>query len=104
MTWDDLCAVASELPSVHPGTYHGYPALRVGGKFLVRLSDDHRSVEFKGIAFGEREMLLATAPKVFHLPPGFNGQGVFARLSTVDPQTLRGLLRERWRAVAGRGL
>lgn len=104
MTWDDVCTVALGLPSVEPGTYHGYPALRVAGKFLARLSDDHRSVEFKAFEVDEREALLLARPDVFHVPEEFNGAGIFARLEALDESTLRDLLEQRWRRVAPRKL
>ena len=33
-TWQEVCAIGSAFPLVEPGSYHGYPALRVAGKFL----------------------------------------------------------------------
>jgi len=29
MTWEEACVIARELLAVEPGSYHGYPALRV---------------------------------------------------------------------------
>ena len=37
-------------------------------------------------------MRLSVMPEVFHLPEGFRGRGIFARLSTLDEATLRDLL------------
>jgi hypothetical protein len=100
MTWDEVCAIASDWPGVEPGVYHGYPALRVAGKFLTRLGDDHESLEFKALDLGEREMLISAAPKVFFIPDGFSGRGVFAHLSKLDERTLRAILEQHWRCVA----
>jgi hypothetical protein len=71
MTWQEVCDAARALPLVESGSYHGYPALRVGGKFLARLGDDHASVEFKAIDADERDAMLLGFPDVFHLPDGF---------------------------------
>jgi hypothetical protein len=103
MTWDEVCAVARELPAVEPGAYHGYPALRVAGKFLVRLGDDPGDIELKGLGFDEREMLMQSAPAAFHAPNGPD-RPFFARLATLDPATLRSVLRARWRRIAPRAL
>jgi hypothetical protein len=103
MTWDEVCAVARELPAVEPGSYHGYPALRVAGKFLVRLGDDPGDIELKGLAFDEREMLIQSAPAIFHAPTGPD-RPFFARLAALDAVTLRGVLTARWRQVAPRAL
>ena len=100
MTWDDVCAVAMTFPHVVRGTYHGYPALRVKTKFLARLSNDHASVEFKALDPLERQMLLESRPDVFHVAADFRGSGVFARLSTLDENTLRDRLEQRWLKVA----
>ena len=102
MTWDDVCAIALDLPLTTLGSYHGYPCLRVGTRFLARLGDDHASVEFKSFEAAERAMLLETEPRIFFRPDGFHGDGVFARLGTLDEATLRRLLDERWRRVAPR--
>jgi hypothetical protein len=103
MTWDEVCAVARELPAVEPGTYHGYPALRVAGKFLVRLGDDPGDIELKGLGFDEREVLIQSAPAIFHAPQGPD-RPFFARLVALDRATLRGVLRARWRRIAPRAL
>lgn len=55
MTWEEVCEIAGVPPLVEPGTYHGYPALRVAGKFLTRLGDDYASLEFKAIDPDERD-------------------------------------------------
>jgi hypothetical protein len=104
VTWQEVCAIGSVLPLVELGSYHGYPALRVAGKFLVRLGDDYESLEFKAIDPDEREAMLLAVPTVFHLPAGFRGAGVFAHLRTIDEATLRQLLENRWRRIAPRAV
>jgi hypothetical protein len=104
MNWNQVVRIAQELPSVEVGSYHGYPALRVEGKFLTRLGDDHKSLEFKGVGFDEGEILLALAPAVFFIPDEYKGRGAFAWLSKIDEQRLRNILERRWRVVARRAL
>ena len=104
MTWQEACAIGSVLPLVEAGSYHGYPALRVGGKFLTRLGDDYASVEFKAIDPDERDAMLLADPTVFHLPAGFRGAGVFVHLRTIDESTLRQLMENRWRQIAPRAV
>jgi hypothetical protein len=103
MTWEEACVIARELLAVEPGSYHGYPALRVAGKFLMRLGDDPGDIELKGLSFDEREMLVQSAPAIFHAPKG-PGSPFFARLAALDAITLRGVLGARWRRVAPRTL
>lgn len=104
MSWDEVCAVARELPEVEPGSYHGYPALRVAGKLLVRLGDDGACLEFKGFDPMERDVLSQAAPGRFHPPGRFSGPGLFARLDALDEPGLRDLLSRRWRKIAPRAL
>src|SRR4029434_8081338 len=100
MTWDEVCAIGLALPKVERGSYHGDPALRVAGKFLVRLSDDGESIEFKALDVDEREGMLLAEPDLFHVPPGFKRAGVFARRRKLDALHTRDLLAARWRATA----
>jgi hypothetical protein len=102
VTWEEVCAIGLALPQVEPGSYHGYPALRVAGKFLVRLSDDGENIEFKALDVDEREEMLLAEPALFHVPAGFKGAGVFARLDALDERVARELLAKRWRASAPR--
>lgn len=99
MTWDEIRELAKTLPGVEDGTYHGYPALRVNGKYLTRRADDGIGLTLKGWAFDEREMLTEADPEVFYTIPGHQ-ELLFARMATVDPTQLLGLLRRRWRLVA----
>lgn len=103
MTWEEASAIARELPAVEPGSYHGYPALRVAGRFLMRLGDDPGDIELKGLSFDEREMLIQSAPAIFHAPDG-RDRPFFARLAALDSLTLRGVLQARWRRIAPRAL
>ena|SRR6185436_19323623 len=104
MKWDEVCRIARELPSVEDSSYHGYPALRVNGKNLVRLGDDRASLEFKAFPTDERDMLLASAPDLYFLPERFHGAGIFVRLKGLDRKTLKHLLQRRWRVIAPKSL
>lgn len=104
MKWEAVCEIARRLPAVEDSTYHGYPALRVAGKFLVRLGDDGQSIEFKALDPNEREMLLEASPRLYFLPEGFHGAGIFVRLRALDKKTARSLLERRWRAAAPKSL
>jgi hypothetical protein len=90
MTWQEVCAIGSAFPLVEAGSYHGYPALRVAGKFLTRLGDDYASLEFKAIDPDERDAMRCA--------------GIFAHLSTIDDEPLRRLLENRWRRIAPRAV
>ena len=105
MTWDDAQAIALKLPGAEPGGYHGYPAVRVKGRFLMRRGDDPDTLEFKGVDSAERNLLTAARPDVFHIPERCRGTAMlFARLPALDRATLDDILERRWKAVAPKAL
>ena len=105
MTWDEAQAIALELPGTEPGSYHGYPAVRVQGRFLMRLGDDPETREFKGLDPSDRDLLTAAFPNAFFIPQGKHGTAMLlARLPALDAPTLADILERRWRAVAPKSL
>ena len=102
MTWEEVRAIACEWPGVEDGSYHGYPAMRVAGRFLLRLGDDRQSLEFKGIEHDRREMLTAAEPAGFFALGGQTSLGV--RLDGLDEAALRGLIDAHRRRVAPKSL
>jgi hypothetical protein len=105
MTWEDLRVIALSFPGVEEGTSYGTPAFKVNGKFLTRLRPEDDSVVLVDVGFDEREMLMAAEPATFHITPHYdNYPSVLARLTSVDPGTLRNLFERRWRNVAPKKL
>lgn len=105
MTWDDAQATALKLPGAEPGSYHGYPAVRVRGRFLMRRGDDPATLEFKGLDPAERDLLTGVRPDVFFVPAAKRGTAMLmARLAAMDPATLDDILQRRWRAIAPKAL
>ena len=105
MTWDEAQAIALELPGTEPGSYHGYPAVRVKGRFLMRRGDDPDTLEFKGLDPAERDLLIAAYPTAAFVPDRYRGTAMLlARLSELGADALSDILERRWRAVATKGL
>jgi hypothetical protein len=105
MTWEEVVAVAKTLPDVEDGSYHGFPALRVNGKFLTRRSDDGTNVVIKHVPFDEREMLIESEPQTFHLTSHYHAvDTVLARMASLDPAQFLGLIERRWRIVAPKAM
>ena len=101
MTEDDLRTMALALPQVEEAIAYGKPAYKAFGKFLTRLRREDASIVLVGVTFDEREMLMEAEPETFHITPHYKDYpSVLARIATVDPDTVRNLLRRRWRAVA----
>jgi len=101
MVWDDVVALACELPEVTVSTSYGTPALKVRGKLLTRLRPELDSLVFLDVPLDEREMLIEANPSVFHTTPHYDGHAsVLARLSRLEPSTVQNFIERRWRAIA----
>ena len=102
MTWDEVRALALELPGAEDGTSYGTPAVKVRGKLLVRLKEDGESVVLFMTA-EEKEMRLEADPAVFHQTPHYVGwPAVLARLASADPAEIAAVLERTWRGAAGK--
>ncbi|HXO22430.1 MAG TPA: MmcQ/YjbR family DNA-binding protein, partial [Thermoanaerobaculia bacterium] len=78
-------------------TSYGTAALRVKGKFYVRLRNDGESIVLK-IGHDAKEVLLQADPEVFFTTDHYNGYpAVLVRLATVRADDLRALLEDAWR-------
>lgn len=101
MSHEEVRALVLSFPETEEGTAYGHPAFKAFGKFFTRIRGEDDSLVLVGVGFDEREMLMQAAPEIFHLTPHYqNYPSVLARLSKVDPGTVRSFLERRWRAVA----
>jgi hypothetical protein len=105
MKWEQLCALAKELPEVEEGTSYGTPALKVRGKMFVRLKEDGASVVFMLESVDEQEFLIETRPKLYFITDHYRGwAAVLARLSALRPGEARERLETGWLLKAPRSL
>jgi len=101
MTYEEFHAIVTAFPGVEEGASYGKPSFLVRGKFLTRLRDEDQSLVLLEVGFDERDMLMEAEPETFHITEHYrNYPSVLARLATVHPGTLRGLLERRWRKLA----
>ncbi|MBZ5673970.1 MAG: MmcQ/YjbR family DNA-binding protein [Acidobacteriia bacterium] len=103
MDFDTVRKIALELPEVEESTAHGSPAIKVRGKLLtcmaVNKSAEPGSLGIR-IDFDQRAELVATAPDVYYFTDHYADYPmVLVRLSRIDPDALRDLLRASWRFV-----
>ena len=86
-------------------TSYGTPGFRAGNKFLTRLRSEDDSLVLLDVGFDEREMLMEAEPQTFHITEHYrNYPSVLARIESVHPGTLRGLIERRWRNIAPKRL
>jgi hypothetical protein len=104
ITYDTVRRLALALPGVEEGTSYGTPALKVKGKFLLRLKEDGESIAVR-VDFDVRDALLAADPASFYVTDHYRGYpAVLVRLASVRRDALRGLLEEAWREIAPKRL
>ena len=95
--FDTVRKIGLALPGVEEGMAYGSPALKVRGKLLacvpVNRTAEPGSLVVR-VEFDDRAELLAAAPDVYYLTDHYvDYNGVLVRLSRVDADALRDLLR-----------
>jgi hypothetical protein len=99
--WEDVVAIAKELPGVEESLTYGTPSLKVKGKFMCRLRTDPDALVVRVLDLGDREALLQGQPKVFFSTPHYDGHPyVLVRLGKVGKRQLRELIEDAWRIRA----
>jgi hypothetical protein len=102
MTFEDVRAIALELPGVEETAGYGAHAFAVRKKQFLRFREEDQVLVLRTDAY-EREHLLSTAPSVFFVDDRIRQHPwVFARLAAADPVQLAELVRDAWRRVAPR--
>jgi hypothetical protein len=104
VTFDIVRQLALALPGVEEGTSYGTPAFKVGGKLLARFHQDGESLVVK-VEYAAREVLMGANPKTYYITDHYRcWPWMLVRVSSVDPDELRGLLEDAWRRSAPRRL
>ena len=103
LTFDTVRRIGLELSDVEVGTMYGSPALKVRGKMFVCMATN-KAAEPNTLAvrmaFADRDALIAEAPDTYYLKDHYvDYPCVLVRLSRVQPDALRDLVRGAWRFV-----
>lgn len=96
--------LAMKLPRVQESTIHGAPSWKLDGKLLtcpaIHKSAEPDSLMVK-IAISEGEQLLSTDPDTYYVTDHYLGDPVvLVRLSKIDRQSLKSLLKKAWSFVS----
>ena len=96
---------AKRFPGIESDTCYGTPAIRVKGKFLARLRSEAEGWLAIRCDFVDREILLQSAPQVFHLTPHYeNYPMILVDLAAIDEDTLLQVVERAWRRQAPKKL
>src|ERR1700722_13141145 len=104
VTYDQVKAVALALPEVAESTSYGTPALKVRGKLMLRLREDHETLVIR-TSWENRERLMTIEPEVYFLTDHYRAYPwVLARLSSLALEVLPALIEGAWREAAPKTL
>ncbi|QRP46203.1 MmcQ/YjbR family DNA-binding protein [Amycolatopsis sp. FDAARGOS 1241] len=104
-TWDDVVALAAELPETEESTWYRTPALKVAGKGFARLRTEAEGGLVLFCALDEKQALLASGDPAFFTTPHYDGYGsILVDLDRVDPLQLKEMRTESWRRKAPKKL
>lgn len=104
VTYEQIREIALQLPGVEEGNSFGTRALRVKGKFWLRMKEDGQSVVFR-VGFDERDLLMQTKPKVFYITDHYLGYpAVLLRLASATRKEAADIIEMSWRFVASKRL
>ena len=99
VTWDDVVALASELPEVEVSTSYGTPALKVAGKLMGRLRTD--SDGSFAVKTSDKEALVASDDPAYFTTPHYDGYNyVLVNLELADPGEMVELIDDAWHIAA----
>lgn len=99
MKWEEVVALATELPEVEESTSYGTPALKVAGKLMGRLrTDPDGSLALKT---SDKEALVASADPAYFTTPHYDGYNyILINLELADADEVAELIDDAWHIAA----
>jgi len=105
VTAEDVRRVALSLPATVERPSYGRPGFRVGDRLFATIRDEGELLVVWVADLAEKDELLRADPRVFTTTPHYDGHAsVLVRMAEVEPDELRELLTEAWRARAPKRL
>jgi len=101
--WDDVVALARELPEFEEGTSYGRPALTVRGKFFAALRTAPDAIVVK-CDLEEKPFLLEAHPGVLFETPHYHGYGAMLIALDAPLDLVREFLTDSWVLAAPKRL
>jgi hypothetical protein len=105
MKWDELVAIARELPEVEESTSYGRPAIKVRGNFMAGYNPQEKAFVLRIGSVEEQDFLIEMAPAIYYITDHYKGYpAVLARPSKLTKKEARGRLEQAWRKQAPKAL
>jgi hypothetical protein len=97
VSFDTVRKIALALDGVEQGTSYGTAALKVRGALFLRLKEDGDSLVVR-TDFDQRDAMIAEDPGVYYVTDHYlKYPWVLVRLSRVEPDAIRDLIRSAHR-------
>jgi hypothetical protein len=106
MIFDEIRQIALSFPAVEEHLVFGGPTFRIGKRFLACIAKiDQNTLCLKVPDPLEREFLLTTKPDIYYMTDHYaTFECVLVRMPQADPEELRELFEQAWRAYAPKKL
>jgi hypothetical protein len=101
--WDDLVALARELPEFEETTSYGPPALKVRGKFFAALRTNPDAIVVR-CDLDEKPLLLEARPDLLFETPHYHGWGYMLIKLDAPLDDVREFLTDSWLLAAPKKL
>lgn len=96
MTYEQVVAIALELPDVGEALMYGKPAVKRAGRFMLAPGREPGTIAVK-VDWETHDRLLDERPDVFFKTPHYEGwPGFLARLDPLDEELARELAAAAW--------
>ena len=104
VTFDTVKKIGLALPGVEESTTYGASSLKVGGQLLtcpaINKSAEPNSIMVR-VPLEQRSEMIAEAPETYYVTDHYvNYPCVLVRLSHIEPDALKDLLRMSWQFVS----
>ncbi len=102
VSFEQVVALANELPGTVEATSYGTRSLKVDKTLFARLKEDGETLVLK-MDLVSRDLVLVAQPNIFYLTDHYRDYPyVLVRLAAVNAARMRELLEDAWRLAAAR--
>jgi hypothetical protein len=103
VAWEDVVAVARELPEIEETTSYGRPALKVRGKFVAAMRSNPDALVVR-CDVDEKPLLLESRPDILFETPHYHGWGYMLVRLDASLDDVREFLTDSWLLAAPKKL
>jgi hypothetical protein len=103
VAWEDVVAVARELPEIEETTSYGRPALKVRGKFVAAMRSNPDALVVR-CDLDEKPLLLESRPDILFETPHYHGWGYMLVRLDAPLDDIREFVVDSWLLAAPKKL